>query len=283
MAGLDSTRLAYSGGIPDAVEQARWARRLGWWGYTEHYLRTMRGYGWPVLAESVGTPLLYLVAMGVGLGSLVDRNHHLVDGVGYLTFVAPALLVSTVMQGASTENTYPVMGGFRWHRLYWGTAATPITPAQIATGHQVGASVRYLLQALCFWAMCLGFGAVQGVESLLMVPIAVLSALAFGAPLQAYAATIENEGAQFNFVQRFLVMPMTLFAGTMYPLSTMPVYLRWVGWISPWWHGTQLARRVGFGLHEPAWLTLVHVVFLALLASGGLLAARRTYTRRLTA
>lgn len=278
----NGNRLAYSGGIPDAVAQARWARRLGWWGYMQHYLRTMRGYGWPVALEAIGTPLLYLVAMGVGLGSMVDRHQHLIDGVRYLTFVAPALMVSTVIQAAGTENTYPVMSGFKWHRLYWGAAATPMSPAQIALGHQLGACVRYLVQALCFWAMCLLFGAVHGVGSVLMVPVAVLAALAFGAPLQAYASTIEQEGAQFNFVQRFIIMPMSLFAGTMYPLATMPAYLRWIGWISPWWHGSQLARRAGFGLHEPAWLTGVHVAYLLVLAVAGLLVSRRTYTRRLT-
>ena len=76
-------------------------------------------------------------------------------------------------------------------------------------------------------------------------------------------------------------MPMFLFAGTFFPLSVMPVYLQWIGWISPMWHGTQLARMVSFGLVEPAWLTVLHVVFLVALTVGGLWAAGRTFTRRL--
>ena len=117
--------------------------------------------------------------------------------------------------------------------------------------------------------------------SVLTVPVAVLAAVSFGAPLQAYAATLRDEGTAFNFVNRFVVMPMTLFAGTFFPLSSMPSYLRWIGWISPMWHATQVARRVSFGMPEAAWLTAVHLGYLGTLSVVGVVLARRVYTRRL--
>ncbi len=277
----DPTRLAYSGGVGSPLELAARARSFGWLRYAEHYVLTMRAFRWPLALQSFGTPLLYLVAMGVGLGALVDRGAGTVQGVSYLTFVAPALMVSTVMMGAATETTYPVMSGFKWQRLYYGASATPVSPGQIAVGHLLGACVRFVIQAVVFWALIMAFGASHSPWSVLTIPIAVLGALAFGAPLQAYAGTLRDEGTAFNFVNRFIVMPMTLFAGTFFPLTSMPVYLRWIGWVSPMWHATQLARRASFGMPEPWWLTVVHVLFLVVLAVAGVTLARRVYTRRL--
>ncbi len=277
----DPTRLAYSGRIASPPALAARARRLGWLRYAEHYVLTMRAFRWPLALQSFGTPLLYLVAMGIGLGALVDRGAGTVQGVSYLTFVAPALMVSTVMMGAATETTYPVMSGFKWQRLYYGAAASPVSPAQIAVGHLLGACVRFVVQAVVFWLLIVAFGAARRDGRSSPSPSRCSGALAFGAPLQAYAATLRDEGTAFNFVNRFIVMPMTLFAGTFFPLASMPVYLRWIGWVSPMWHATRLARRASFGMPEPWWLTAVHVLFLVGLRRLGVLLARRVYTHRL--
>lgn len=280
----DATALAYSGRIPPHAEMAVRARRLGWWYYAEAYLRGMRAYAVPILFYAIGQPVLYLVAMGIGLAALVSGGVGTVDDVDYLTFVAPALLVSTVVMSVSGEMTYPVMSGFKWQRLYYGPAASPVSPAQIAVGHFTAVAIRFTLQSAIFWVVMQAFGAsTQVLTSLLLVPIGVLSAMAFGALLQAYAATVKDEGFQFAFVQRFVVMPMFLFAGTFFPLSVMPLYLQWIGWISPVWHGTQLARVASYGADVAPWLMVVHVVFLLACVVGGLLAGTRVYRRRLGA
>ena len=222
--------------------------------------------------------MLYLVAMGMGLGSIVDTD---VDGVSYLWFVAPGLLVATVVSTGAQFGTWPIFGGFKWMKNYLAAQATPVEPWQMAIGEGVAISVRMFVQALLFWLVGLAFGAWPSVGSLAIVPIAMLASMAMFAPLMAYAATLEEEGLQFNFVQRLVVMPMFLFAGTFFPLASMPVYLQWIGWVSPMWHGTQLARVVSYGASVPAWLIVVHVVFLVACVVGGLLAAARTFTRRL--
>ncbi|WP_228266339.1 ABC transporter permease [Ornithinimicrobium ciconiae] len=281
----DLQRLAASGRVPPPEVMAARARRWGWWYYIEYWLRTARAWAQSILIYMIGEPLLYLIALGVGLGTLVDNGVGTVDGVPYLVFVAPALLISTVVMSTGGELTYPVMAGFKWDRLYYGPHATPVTPAQIGTGHFLAVLIRFVVQAAIFWVIMVAFGAVpRGVlVSALVIPIGVLSAAAFGAVLQAYASTLTDEGYQFAFVQRFVIMPMFLFAGTFFPLSSMPVYLHWIGWISPVWHGTQLARQVTYGAVEPVWLTLLHVVFLAVMTVAGVLWLRRSYTRRMGA
>lgn len=281
----DLQRLAASGRVPAPEVMAARARRWGWWYYIEYWLRTARAWAQSILIYMVGEPLLYLIALGVGLGTLVDNGVGTVDGVSYLVFVAPALLISTVVMSTGGELTYPVMAGFKWDRLYYGPHATPVTPAQIGTGHFLGVQIRFGVQAAIFWIMMVAFDAVpRGVlVSALIIPIGVLSAAAFGAVLQAYASTLQDEGYQFAFVQRFVIMPMFLFAGTFFPLSSMPVYLHWIGWISPVWHGTQLARQATYGAVEPLWLTVVHVLVLVGLTVLGVLWLRRSYTRRMGA
>lgn len=284
------TRLAASGRVPAADVLAGRARRWGWWYYTEYWLVTAKAWSVSLLLYMVVMPLVYLTALGLGLGTLVDRGVGSVGGAGaasgsggvpYLVFVGPALLVSTVVMSVGGELTYPVMAGFKWRRLYWGPRATPVSPEQIAVGQFGGVLIRFVIQCAIFWGMLRAFQAAPSGWSWLTIPIGVLTAAAFGAPLQAYAAHLTDEGYQFAFVQRFVIMPMFLFAGTFFPLSVMPVYLQWIGWVSPVWHGTQLARQAAYGAVEPLWLTVLHVVVLVLFTAVGVVLARRTYARRL--
>lgn len=277
----DSNALAYSHRAPSPAVQAARARRWGLWYFTEHMLRQMRGYGWPVAVYDLGQPLLYLFAMGVGLGAVVDSAAGTVDGVPYLTFVAPALLVSTAVMTAGSEMTYPVMEGFKWRRVYFGPAATPLAPWQIGYGHTLAVTFRFVAQAAVFWVYMQLFGASASGWSWLTVPIGTLAALAFAAPLQAYAATLDDEGFRFSFIQRFIVMPMFLFAGTFFELGAMPVYLRWIGWVSPVWHGTELARLANYGHAVAPGMIAVHLGYLLAMFAVGLWFVRRNYTRRL--
>ena len=273
--------LASSGRVPPPAEMARRARRWGWWYHVEYWLITAKAWAQSILVYAIAEPLLYLVALGVGLGTLVDAGAGGVDGVEYLTFVAPALLVSTIVMSAAGEFTYPVMAGFKWERLYHGPHATPVTPRQIAEGQFAGVMLRFVAQAAIFLGIMWAFGAISSPWAWLCVPIAVLAAGTFGAPLLAYAASLESEGYQFAMVQRFIVMPMFLFAGTFFELSSMPWFLQPIGWISPIWHGTELARWAAYS-SDLSWArAALHVGFLAALALIGLLVARRIFERRL--
>ena len=278
---LDSNTLAYSGRAPSASAQASRVRALGWWFQAEWRLIGMRAYWTSILGTALLTPVLYVIAMGIGLGTLVDASSGGVGGVPYLTFVAPGLLVATVVMSAANETMFPVMDGFKWGKLYFARATTAAAPTQVALGELLAVAIRTAASAVVFWVVLVLLGATSATTSWLMIPITALAGLAFGAPLMAYSATLEEEGYQFSMVQRFIVTPMFLFAGTFYPLTSMPVYLQWIGWISPMWHGTQLARAVSFGLPLAGWEVAVHVAFLAGLAALGCVLSVRNFTRRL--
>ncbi|XWO17572.1 ABC transporter permease [Paenarthrobacter nitroguajacolicus] len=263
------------------VSAAR-ARRWGSFFYAEQVLRVMRNYGWSVILYSVGQPVAYLFAMGVGLASLVDANSEAAfGGVSYLEFVAPALLVSAAVMTASGEFSYPIMDGFKWRRVFYGPHASPLTPQQIASGHIMASSLRFLLQSLVYFVVVAMFGASPSPWGWVSAIVATVAALSFGLPLMAYAASIKQDKGQFALVQRFIVMPLFLFSGTFFPLDSLPIAVRWIGWISPVWHGTELGRVFTYGMDENPLLTITHVVFLLATATVGWILVRRQFVKRM--
>ena len=258
------------------------ARRWGAFYYAEQVLRVMWGYAWSILMYSVGQPVAYLFAMGVGLATLVDSDGAAAfGGVSYLAFIAPALLVSAGVMTAANELTFPVMGGFKWRRTYYGPHASPLTPEQIAAGHIIAVTVRLLLQSAIYFAAVALFGASPGGWGWVCILVATLAGLSFGLPLMAYSASITEDKGQFALVMRFVVMPLFLFSGTFFPLDTLPLAVRWIGWISPIWHGTELGRVFTYGYEELPLLTVVHVVVLLALAVLGWILTKQQFVKRM--
>ncbi len=269
------TQKALSGGVKP--------RRYGSWYVAEARLRTMRSYLQTMIATGIGTPVIYLYALGVGLATLVDSNmgSGANGGVSYLVFVAPALLCSAALTIATEEFSYPIMLGFKWNPTFFAMNAAPMTGGQIINGVTISVIVRLLAQSTVYYVFMLVFGAVPGPFGWVVIPIAVLTGMALGAMLMAYATHLKEDKGQFNYIMRFGVIPLTLFSGTFFPLSVLPVWLHWIGWISPLWHGVELSRVVSYGYEEPIWLSIVHVVYLLLLIVVGWRLARRLAVKRL--
>ncbi len=247
----------------------------------ETWLLQARAYVGSILGVGILSPLLYLMAMGVGLGVVVDNAGGDL-GMPYLHFVAPALLLSTALQAATEENTFTVMAGFKWRETYFGAQVTPITPEQIAGGHVMGVTLRYLVTCTIYWVILAAFGAIpHAVTGLLLIPIGVLCASSVGLPIMAWSSTITVEKGQFALLNRFVIMPMMLFAGTYFPLETLPIILRPLGWVSPLWHAVELGRAVTVGVSVSPAMVVVHIGYMVVLCVGGWFLARRHYRRRL--
>ncbi|WP_285727455.1 ABC transporter permease [Psychromicrobium xiongbiense] len=264
------------------LESAERARRFGWWYFAEQVLRQMRVYLVSVIMYSIGTPLAYLLAMGVGLATLVNASaQHQFSGVSYQVFIAPALVASTALMSAAGEFMYPVMDGFKWRRVYYGPYASPLRPEQIAQGHVVAVFLRILLPTVIYYLIVVLFGVAPSPWGWFSVLSASIAAMSFGLPLMAWTATLTKDAGQFALVQRFVVAPLFLFSGTFFPLTQLPWFLQWIGWISPLWHATELGRVFSFGYQEPLWLSLMHAAYLLVLAWLGWVLAQRMFARRL--
>ena len=268
----------------EAMAWGRRPRAYGSWYVTEHMVRAMRAYGWTIIVGALGQPILYLLGLAVGLAALIDQPIPIGDGqsVSYLVFVAPALLMTATIAVASEEFTYPVMAGFRWRRYFYVFSASSLSSGQIANGVVAGATARMVVAAVAYYVFIWVFGAVPSPGTgWVSIAVGVLAGLAFGIPLMAYSASIDQDRGQFALVQRFLFMPMFLFSGTFYPLAVLPLWLQWIGWISPLWHATELGRLATYATPADAFLVVVHLVYLVALAIGGIIIGHRVFARRL--
>ncbi|MBA0126347.1 ABC transporter permease [Haloechinothrix sp. YIM 98757] len=252
--------------------RAAWLRVEGQWMWYRRYWRSN-------LYSSGLQPLLFLAAMGLGFGSQVEPGPD-TGGVDYLHFVAPTLLVSGAMMIAVFESTWKVASGFQWQRQYVAVISTPITPGQVFGGELMWVGMRLLLSAVVYGVVAGALGAWLGPGALLVVLVGVLTGLACAAPIMALSATVRNPSNAFSALLRFVVMPVMLFSGTFFPISYIPVPARMLAWISPLWHGNELARAAALGGGE--WLPLAgHGAFLVVLLLGGGLLARSRFYRRL--
>jgi lipooligosaccharide transport system permease protein len=242
------------------------------------YRRNWRGS----LFSNFAQPVLFLLAMGVGLGSYVDKGgSDATGGVPYIQFLAPALLVSTVMQGASGEGTFPVLAGFRWVRRYLAMYATPLEPEAIAFGQLAWTAVHALMVGGIFCVVIVLFGAAATPGIVWSVPVGVLTGIAFAAPIAAFMTTQRDTNA-WNNIWRFGITPLFLFSGTFFPIDQLPPILQPIAWLLPLWHGVDLARSLALGTAgEDPLVQVAHVVILSAFAIGGTWAMFRMFRRQL--
>jgi lipooligosaccharide transport system permease protein len=243
----------------------------------------MSKFFWIILFHAIANPFLFLIAIGVGVGTLVDQNMGStgVDGVKYLVFLAPALLANAAVQGSMDETIFPTLGGFMWDKTFYSTNSTPLNGRQIALGVFQAAMVRNTLTVLIYFGILSAFGTFTSPRSGLIILSAILAGAAFGAVMLGVAASAKNEDNFFTFVGRFIIQPMFFLSGTFFPIDSMPIYLRWIGWISPLWHSTDLGRYLSYGSAVPIWLVITHVLVLVSMVIGGLAFAIRAFERRL--
>lgn len=262
-----------------SLTTSRSARSLSFW--LMHYRRTWRG----TVVSSVVSPALFLGAMGLGLGSLVDKHQHVagaasrLGGISYVSFLAPGLLAASAMQVAVGESTWPVMASVKWRRTYHAMLATPLEVVDVLLGHVAFIVTRLTISATLFFLVMVLFGAVHHATAVLAVPVAVLTGMAFAAPIVAFAVTRDSDQG-FSALFRFGVMPLFLFSGTFFPVAQLPAFIRPVAYLTPLWHGVELARALALG-RATAFGALGHVAFLLGFVVVGLVVARRAYKWRL--
>jgi lipooligosaccharide transport system permease protein len=221
-------------------------------------------------------PVLFLLAMGHGLGSMVEQG---VGDVSYIAFIAPALLANAAMQTAAVESTWPVMAGIKWQKTYEGALATPVGTEHLVTGNLLWIAVRITMTCLAFALVSGVLGAVALHRMLAAVPAGILTGLAFAAPLMAFTAVAKNEN-RLSSIFRFLIVPLFLFSGTFFPVTQLPEFLQPIAYVTPLWHGVDLARSVAIGVSSDV-SAAVHVGYLMAWIFGGWYWATRNFRKAL--
>ena len=206
------------------------------------YRRTWKISFIPPLLE----PLFYLVAFGVGLSGLVGNIHYQGAEISYARFIAPALIAITVMNNAFYENTYSSFVRMYYYKTFDAMMATPLTAEEIIAGEILWGATKSVIATVIMGAVISCFGLIRYPEGLLLIPLAFLGGLAFGAAgmvCTAYVPTIEL----FNLPVFLFITPMFLFSGTFFPVENLPLWAQTVAALLPLTHMVDLARMISCG------------------------------------
>jgi lipooligosaccharide transport system permease protein len=247
----------------------------------EYWLLRNRRYWRTQLSAMTVGPVLYLAALGLGVGTLVDDNVGTggVQGVDYLAFLAPGLLAVTAMNQGFEESSWPVVGALRWWGSYPALQVTSLRLRDVLTGHLLYITAKLTVAITVFAVIAVLFGAFDSAWVLAAVPAAVLCGLAHAAPVAAFAVTRRSEISIAAFY-RFVILPTSLFSGAFFPVSQLPVVIEQVAYAVPLWHGVDLCRDLALG-DGTLLASTGHVAYLVLWAVGGYVLATRMYARRL--
>jgi lipooligosaccharide transport system permease protein len=223
-------------------------------------------------------PVLFLAAMGLGLGSLVDRGQQLGD-LSYLAFYASGLLASQGMMVGVGDAAYPVMAGIKWIKNYHAALATPVSPRDLVVGHAWFIMARATLSGVAFATVAALFGAFAWLDGLAAVAVVVLGSLAYAAPVMAFTASLERETALVGLF-RFGVVPMFLLSGAFFPIDQLPAWLQRLAQFVPLWHAIELVRGITVDV-APTLPWVVHVAYLLTWLVVGAALSFRAFRRRL--
>ncbi len=230
---------------------------------------------WMIVLSGFVEPVLYLFAFGYGMGNLIGDIEVQSQLIKYSTFIAPALLATSAMNGAIYDSTYNVFFKLKHDRIYHGMLATSLGPLDVALGEISWALLRGLMYAVGFMAVVTPLGLIPSVWGLLAIPASVLIAFGFaaiGMALTSYMKSFQ----QLNIIN-IVLLPMFLFSGAFYPLSVFPQWLQYAANLLPLSHAVELVR--GLTLGQINWTLSGHVLYFLVMIAVGLFFT----TKRLTA
>jgi len=232
---------------------------------------------WLVLASGFFEPLFYLLSIGIGIGALVGKLTFAGHPVGYTSFVAPALLATSAMNGAIFDSTFNIFFRLKYAKLYDAALATPMRTGDVALGEVGWALIRGGLYACAFMVIMLALGLVHSIWAVLAIPVALLIGFAFAGAGMA-ATTFIRSWQDFEYVT-LATLPMFLFSATFYPLGVYPRPIQLIVDCTPLYQGIALLRGLTLGYVGPG--LLWHVLYLTVMGAGGLAVAGRRIGRLL--
>ncbi len=225
-----------------------------------------RSSTWMIVISGFVEPVLFLLSFGYGLKDLVGDITVAGQPIGYVAFIAPALLATSAMNGAIYDSTMNVYFKLNHDRIYHGMLSTSLGPMDVALGEIGWALLRGLSYAVGFMALVTPLGLIPSAWGILAIPAAVLIAFgfaSFGMAVTSYMKSFQ----QLELVNIFL-LPMFLFSGSFYPLDVFPEWLQTIIRLFPLAHAIDLVR--GLTLGNISWALAGHAMYFVVMIVVGL-------------
>jgi lipooligosaccharide transport system permease protein len=253
---------------PVALFGTRRARRL-----VERNIMVYRR-GWVYFVSGFFEPFFYLLSIGVGLSKLVGPIHVGHQLIPYTSYVAPGLLASSAMNGATIDSTFNVFFKLKIAKTYDAVLSTPLGPGDIALGELAWSLMRATIYSAAFLVVMASLGYVLSPWAILLLPAAMSISFAFSAVGMA-GTTYMRSWQDFDKVSLALI-PLFLFSATFYPLSVYPGWLQAVIRCTPLYQGVVLLRGLDTGM--VSWSLAGHALYLIVAGLFGLIVATKRMT-----
>jgi lipooligosaccharide transport system permease protein len=198
-------------------------------------------------------PLFYLLAFGYGLSTLVGNIRENGMEVSYTAFIAPALIAINIMNNAFFENTYSSFVRMYYQKTFDAMMATPLTVNEIIAGEIVWGATKSVISTLIMMAVISAFGLIQYPSGLLLIPLAFIGGLAFGAAGMYFTSIVPHIDL-FNLPFFLFITPMFLFSGTFFPIENLPIWAQVIALTLPLTHLVNLTRSMCYGRFDGAML-----------------------------
>jgi lipooligosaccharide transport system permease protein len=221
---------------------------------------------WMIVVSGFVEPVLFLLSFGYGLKDLVGDITVAGQPIGYVAFIAPALLATSAMNGAIYDSTMNVYFKLKHDRIYHGMLATSLGPMDVALGEISWALLRGLSYSIGFMAIVAPLGLIPSAWGILAIPAAVL--IAFGFASFGMAVTSYMKSWQQLEIVNIVLLPMFLFSGSFYPLSVFPEWLQTIIRLFPLAHAIDLVR--GLTLGDISWALVGHAMYFVVMIVVGL-------------
>ncbi len=229
-----------------------------------------RKYWKTLLLPNFFEPLLYLAALGLGLGTFIQRGG--IEGQSYVQFIAPGLLASNAMFAASFESTFNTFVKLKIQRTYDAIVSTPINAEDVVAGEYLWAGTRAALYGTGFLAVLAILGAafgeplVRSFWALLIPPMLLLIGVMFSVTGTLFTSLIDRIDL-YSYYFTLVVTPLFLFSGIFFPVQDFPAPVPQIAWLTPLYHAVNVCRELATGpspgvLADVAWV----LVFTAALA-----------------
>jgi lipooligosaccharide transport system permease protein len=231
-----------------------------------------RKYWKTLLLPNFFEPLLYLAALGLGLGTFIQRGG--IEGQSYVQFIAPGLLASNAMFAASFESTFNTYVKLKIQRTYDAIVTTPVNAEDVVAGEYLWAGTRAALYGTGFLVVLTVLGLVFG-EPLItswwafsIPPVLLMIGIMFSVTGTLFTSLIDRIDL-FSYYFTLVVTPLFLFSGIFFPIEDFPAPVPQVAWFTPLYHAVNVCRALAVGptpgvLVDVAWI-LIFTSALALL------------------
>jgi lipooligosaccharide transport system permease protein len=211
-------------------------------------------------ALNFAEPALYLVAMGLGLGTFVKDIH----GQPYIKFIAPGIVASSSVFAAVYECTYGTYIRMTFQKTFDAILATPVNLDDLVAGELIWGATKSVIFGITIMIVIALFGLVDSPILVLAVPFIFLGGLIFAELSLIFCAIVPGIDF-FSYFYTLFMTPLFLFSGIFFPLDAMPRVVAGLAYLTPLYHLVNICRAFSAGtisgaIGSMAWIFLLAAV-----------------------